>query len=177
MVTLEHYIKISSVKELPLETSNSLWSTFFPVLKKGTNKMQGSIDLCRSNEHIEYEHFKKMEGLHMIRNNYIMKVDLSDFYMHFLISKNNRRYMQFMWEGRKYQCISMPFSLAPAPQLATQMMALAIHYLQSCGLQLAICIMTSSYCPDPTRSRSSRHNCRWMPHTIPASAFILTNVL
>ena len=65
LATLEHYIKIGSVEELPLETSDGLWLTFFLVLKKGTNKMQGCIDLRRLNEHIEYEHFK-MEGLHMI---------------------------------------------------------------------------------------------------------------
>ena len=43
--TLEHYIKIGSVEELPPETSDGLWSTFFPVPKKGTGEMQGCIDL------------------------------------------------------------------------------------------------------------------------------------
>ena len=48
-----------------------------------------------------------MEGLHTIqqlirRNNYITKVDLSDFYMHFLISKADCRYMRFMSDGRKF---------------------------------------------------------------------------
>ena len=54
-----------------------------------------------------------MEGLHIIqqlihRNNSITKVDLSDFYMHFLIGHSDGRYMRFMWEGKKYQ-IGMPF--------------------------------------------------------------------
>ena len=109
---LEHYIKIGSVKELPLETTDSL-STFFPVPKKGTDKMRGCIDLRRPNQHIQYEHFK-MEGLHTIqqlirRNDLITKVDLSDFYMHFLIGQADGRYMRFVWEGKKYQCIGMPF--------------------------------------------------------------------
>ena len=52
--TLEHYIKIGSVEQLPPETSNGLWSTFFPVPKKGTDKMRGCIDLRRPNKHIEY---------------------------------------------------------------------------------------------------------------------------
>ena len=64
--TLEHYIKIGSVKELPPETTDGLWSTFFPVPKKGTNKMRGCIDLRRLNQHIWYKHFK-MEGLHTIQ--------------------------------------------------------------------------------------------------------------
>ena len=111
----------------------------------------------------EYEHFK-VEGLHMIQqlmccNDYITKVDLSNFYMHFLIGKANQRYMQFMWEGRKYQCINMLFSLAPAPQLATKMMAQVICYLQSCGLQLVIYTSNLISCPDPMKSRSSRNHC------------------
>ena len=60
-----------------------------------------------------------MEGLHMIWqlfccNDYITKVDLSDFYMYFLISQADCRYMR---------CIGMPFGLARALRLATKMMA------------------------------------------------------
>ena len=86
-----------------------------------------------------------MEGLHTVqqlirRNDLITKIDLSDFYMHFLIGKADRRYMRFMWEGRKFECTGMPFGLAPAPRLATKMMAPVIRYLRSCGLRVAIYI-------------------------------------
>ena len=79
--------------------------------------MQGSVDLREPNSCIQYEHFK-MKGLHTIRllihrNDLITKVDLSNFYMHFLIGHADRTYMWFMWEGKKYKCIGMPFSLAP----------------------------------------------------------------
>ena len=50
--TLGHYIKISSVKEPPPETTDGLRSTFFPVPKKGTNKMRGCIDVRWPNQHI-----------------------------------------------------------------------------------------------------------------------------
>ena len=63
--TLGRYIEIGSVEELPLETSDGLWSTFFPLPKKGTDQMRGCIDLHRPNERILYEHLE-MEGLHMI---------------------------------------------------------------------------------------------------------------
>ena len=137
-------VKIGSVQELPLETFDGLWSTFLPVPKKRTGKMRGCVDLRKPNSYIRYEHFK-MEGLHTIQqliccNNLITKADLSDFYMHFLIGHADRRYMQFMWEGKKYQCIGMPFGLAPAPRLATKMMAPVIRFLRSCGLRVAIYI-------------------------------------
>ena len=83
-----------------------------PCEEKGTDKMRGCVDLRNSNSCIRYEHFK-MEWLHTIqqlihRNNLITKVDLSDFYMHFPIGHADRRYMPFMWEGKKHQCIGMP---------------------------------------------------------------------
>ena len=65
----------------------------------------------------------------MRRNDLITKVDLNDFYMHFLIGHADRLYMRFMREGKKYQCIGMPFGVALALRLATTMMALAICYL------------------------------------------------
>ena len=53
-----------------------------------------------------------MEGLHTIeqlirRNDLITEVDLSDFCMHFLIDQSDFRYMRFMLEGKKYQCIAL----------------------------------------------------------------------
>ena len=103
--TLKHYIKIDSVQELPQKTSDGLWSTFFPVPKKGTGKMRSCVDLRKPNSCIWEEHFE-MEGLHTIqqlirRNDLITKVDLSDFYLRFLMGHGNRRYMRFMWETEK----------------------------------------------------------------------------
>ena len=60
------------------------------------------------------------------RTKHITKVDIFDFYMHILIRKADRTYMRFMWEGRKFRCIDMPFSLALALGLATKMMASVI---------------------------------------------------
>ena len=107
-----------------------------PFLKKGTDKILGCVDLCKHNSCIRYEHFK-MEGFKLFRSSstatmIVTKVDLTDLYMlymHFLISKAGGRYMRFVWEGRKYECIGMPFGLAPAPRLATKMMAPVTRYL------------------------------------------------
>ena len=68
--------------------------------------MRGCVDLRKPKSCIRYEHFK-MEGLHTMqqlirRNDFITKVDLGEFYMPFVINKADRRYMRFMWEGRKY---------------------------------------------------------------------------
>ena len=40
--------------------------------------------------------------------------------MHFLIGKADHKYVQFMWESKKYKYLGMPFGLALAPRLATK---------------------------------------------------------
>ena len=69
--------------------------------------MRGCIDLREPNDHLEYLHFK-MEGLHTLaqmlrKNDYMTKVDLSDFYFHFRLHEADRQFMRFMWEGVKYE--------------------------------------------------------------------------
>ena len=140
--TLAHYLEIGSVRLLPDDTTEGLWSTFFPVPKKGTDKMRGCLDLRGLNDHLTYHHFK-MEGLHTVsqmahRNDLLTKVDISDFYHHFLLRLNDRKCTRFMWEGKKYECIGMPFGLAPAPRLATKLLAPAIRYLRSLGLRVSV---------------------------------------
>ena len=78
----------------------------------------------RNHQAIVYEHLK-VEGVRTIgkilhRIDLITKVDLSDFFMHFLIRKGDAKYMQFMCEGRKYRCTGMPFRLALAPRHAAK---------------------------------------------------------
>ena len=63
--TLQHYISIGAVEVLPPDTHDGIWHTFFPVPKKGTDKMRGCVDLRKVNQCIEYKHFK-MEGLHTV---------------------------------------------------------------------------------------------------------------
>ena len=142
--TLQHYLAIGSVRPLPADTQDGLWSTFFPVPKKGTDKMRGCVDLRSTNECIRYEHFK-IEGLHTVaqllrRNDYITKIDISDFYYHFLLRQQDSKSMRFMWEGVKYECIGMPFGLAPAPRLSTKLLAPAIRHLRRLGIRLSVYI-------------------------------------
>ena len=48
--------------------------------------------------------------------------------------------MQFTWEGKRYQRMSMPFSLASALKFDTTMTAQGIRYLRSCGHRIMIYI-------------------------------------
>ena len=105
------------------------------VLPCAEERHRQNARLCRSLQAQQLHSVRAFQngGLHTIpqlicRNDLITKVDLSDFYMHFLIGHADRRYMRFMWEGKKYQCIGTPFGLAPALRLATKMMAPVNRY-------------------------------------------------
>ena len=111
--TLQHYLDIGSIRALPDQSdTRGVWSAFFPVPKKGTDKVRGCIDLNTINPYLQYEHFK-MEGLHTIqaqlrRRDHMWKIDMSDFYMHLLIAEEDRLYFRFQFEGIKYECLAMP---------------------------------------------------------------------
>ena len=84
-----------------------------------------------------------MEGLHTVaqmlhHNDHMTKIDIGDFHHHFLLCRQDSKVMQFMWEGYKYECIGMPFDLAPAPRLATKLFAPVLRYLYRQGLRVLV---------------------------------------
>ena len=143
--TLQHYLEIGSVVPLPnQDETDGVWSTFFPVAKKGTDKLRGCIDLRTINPFLRYEHFK-MEGTHTLasmlrRRDWMTKIDLSDFYMHLPIAEADRKYFRFMFNGIKYECVGMPFGLAPAPRIATKFLQPVIKYLRRRGVRCTVYI-------------------------------------
>ena len=66
--------------------------------------MRRCVEIRKTNRNICLEHFT-MEGLCTIqqilhRNDLVTKIDLSNFYMHFLIGTVSRSSMQLMWKGK-----------------------------------------------------------------------------
>ena len=117
-----------------LSDNRGVWSAFFPVPKKGTDKMRGCIDLTTINPYLKYEHFW-MKGLHTVLSQLcgrdrMWKVDMSDFYMHLLIAEEDRLWFRFRFDGISYECTAMPFGLGPAPRIATKFLLPAIRYLR-----------------------------------------------
>ena len=105
IATLQHYLELVAVEELPADTEGGLWSTFFPVDNKNTTKVRGCLDLRPLNRHLRYDQFK-MEGLHTVRDllrrrDLMTKVDMSDYFFHLPIKPEDRQYFRFMWQGRK----------------------------------------------------------------------------
>ena len=73
-------------------------------------------------------------------SHFMTKVDMSDYIFHLPIKPEERQNSRFMWQGKKYQRTAMPFSLTPAPRLATKILQPVIRYLRSMRVRLIVYI-------------------------------------
>ena len=112
------------IEEIPLTQSTpGFYSHLFLVPKK-TGGMRPVIDLSILNSYLSVPHFK-METNRSIRACILpgmltTKLDLSDAYFHIPISLASRKFLRFVWNNKVYQFLAIPFGLAVAPQVFTQ---------------------------------------------------------
>ena len=86
-------------------------------------KWRPVIDLSSLNQFLRIERFK-METPESIRTflntgEWVTSINLQDAYLHIPIHPRSRKYLRFAHRSQIYQFISLPFGLAPAPQVFT----------------------------------------------------------
>ena len=84
------------------------------------------FNLRSLNQWVAYEHFK-MEGIATIKEvvkqgDWMTRLDLKDAYLTIPIHPKEQKFFQFVWRGRKYQFVSLPFGLSSAPRLFTKLL-------------------------------------------------------
>ena len=87
----------------------------------------------------------------LLRQDYMVKIDLKDAYQCVPVHKLDRGYMRFLWEGKLYQFAALPFGLASAPRLFTKLMKPIVAILRSIGVRLLIYlddIILFNQCPN-----------------------------
>lgn len=94
------------------------------------------------NQWITYEHFK-MEGVKTIKelveqDDWMVRLDLKDAYLTVPINLQDQKFLQFVWRGRKFQFVSLPFGLSSAPRIFTKLLRPVVAYLRSQGIRLII---------------------------------------
>lgn len=114
------------------------YSRLFLVPKK-TGGMRPVIDLSILNTYLLVPHFK-METNRSIRASVLpgmwtTSLDLSDAYFHIPISKGYRKYLRFVWDGKVYQFLALPFGLAVAPQVFTRVFQTVTAHLHTLSIQ------------------------------------------
>ena len=116
---------------------DNLFQPFFLVDKKTVGK-RPVINLKYLNQFVEKNHFK-MSGLRSILDQIVFEdlmftMDLSDAYFSIPIDENFRKYFRFVWKGKIYEFLVMPFGLTSAPFIFTKITKPIMAYLHASGL-------------------------------------------
>lgn len=144
-----------AIFQIPSQQEHFL-SHLFLVEKKGGGQ-RPVINLRGLNNYLIYTHFK-MEGIHCVKDmiqkgDFMIKLDLSDAYLTVPIHQDYQKYLQFRWEGKTYQFLSLPFGISIAPLIFTKLMKVPISYLRRLGIRLII------YLDDILIMNQSSQNC------------------
>ena len=100
------------------------YSRLFLVPKPG-NRWRPIIDLSHLNKFLIVHTFR-METPESIRaslgqGEWVTSVDLQDAYFHIPIHPQSQKYLRFAHRGQVYQFVALPFGLATAPSVFTQL--------------------------------------------------------
>ena len=66
------------------------------------------------------------------------KTDLKDAYLAVPVKIEFHKLLRFVWKGKYYQCVAMPFGLSSAPRTFTKLMKPLVAYLRRRGIRLII---------------------------------------
>jgi len=97
------------------------------VVPKPNGKWRPIIDLKALNQYIKVPKFR-MESLQsiwesLVPGSYAFSLDLQDAYFHIPIHRSHRKFLRFVVGDQVYQFTALPFGLASAPWVFTQVMS------------------------------------------------------
>ena len=112
------------------------------IIPKATGGFRPIINLKRLNQFLILRHFK-MENINSLRHlivkgDWMVKLDLKDAYLTVPVFEGHQKYLQFLWEGKVYQFVCLPFGLASAPWAFTKFLKPVVAFLRSLGCRLVI---------------------------------------
>ena len=134
------------------------------------------IDLRILNSFVISQHFK-MEGLQMLKevleqNHWMGKVDLKDAYLTVPIHHSHTGYLKFLWKGKAYKFLCLPFRLASAPRTFTKILKPVANFLRSHGVKMLVIIDDILVTADT--KESLRQQLRPVSSTLTALGFALS---
>lgn len=121
--------------------ANEYLSTIFLVPKKN-GQFRPVINLKGLNRFVRYDHFK-LENLNSLRpliqpGDWMVKVNLQDAYFTLPIHLEHRKFLRFVWRGRLYEFVCLPFGLSSAPWIFTKALKPLVAFLRRRGVRIVI---------------------------------------
>ena len=74
------------------------------------------------------------------QNHWMGKVDLKDAYLTVPIHHSHTGYLKFLWKGKAYKFLCLPFGLASAPRTFTKILKPVANFLRSHGVKMFVYI-------------------------------------
>ncbi|KAL1919968.1 uncharacterized protein VTP21DRAFT_1114 [Calcarisporiella thermophila] len=118
------------------------------------------VDLCHLNLSVKKEQFK-METLQSIlplirRHDWMTSIDLKDAFFHIPVHARSRTYLQFIWEGKKYQFRVLPFGLTSSPRIFTKVLRPLLAECRKTGIRVTA-NLDDLLVASPTIEKSREH--------------------
>lgn len=132
------FLEKGAIEEVPKHKCQMIHPFF--VIKQKAGKVRPILDCRQLNQLIEAPHFK-MESLReflptLTKDDFLMKIDLQDAYLHVPIHPDSRPLLSFHFQGKFYRFKCLPFGVNIAPFLFTSLMKPVLNKLRSSGLHV-----------------------------------------
>ena len=133
--TIDQLIEKEVVKQVPPTRGQYVSKIFLQPKADGSHRL--ILNLKKFNESVLYRHFK-MDSIHTItklveRNCYMAALDLKDAYYSIPVKGCDQKYLQFEWQGQRYQFTCLPNGLSSAPRTFTKILKPVLATLHTMG--------------------------------------------
>jgi hypothetical protein len=137
---LQEYMEFGAVVPLPPHTHCPFGVQPLHVIIKTDKKPRLVIDLSRNlNDHLRYEYFSYSSVRDATelstKTCWYGKLDLSNCFLSFPLHPSAQPHFIFRFDNQLYQFVRMPFGLASAPRICTQLLSVVAYRLTLSDIQ------------------------------------------
>ena len=136
---VQHMLAMEAIEEVTDPNSGGMYASVF-LRPKPNGSARPIINLKPLNAQLRSMTFtmatpqRVLEALQ--QGVWTTSIDLKDAYFHVPMAKPHRKYLRFAILGRAFQFKTLPFGLAPAPRVFTQLITVLVKWAHSRGIQV-----------------------------------------
>jgi len=136
---VENMLAMEAIEEVSDPNSRGTYSHMF-LRQKANGKHRPIINLKQVNKRLNVLPFKmatpKSVLLALREGDWTTSIDLKDAYFHVPVAKAHRKFLRFAMLERVFQFKTLPFGLAPAPQVFTSLVKILVAWGRTRGIRI-----------------------------------------